>query len=84
MSERLYPRWIHHEDGRSIIVHNAEHENHMGEGWHDTPTGLTKEEPAAPVTAAAAEANPSLKGEIVSPIQEAKPKAKPGRKPKKA
>lgn len=69
---REYPRWIHHPNGRSVIVNSHEHEAAQGDGWYDTPADFPKPEVAPEAPPA-----PSDPGPV-----EGKPKGKPGPKPK--
>ena len=32
-----YPRWKYHDNGKSVIVKNAEEEAALGGGWGNTP-----------------------------------------------
>lgn len=68
---RQYPRWIHHPNGRSVIVNSPAHEEAHGEGWYDTPADFPKPE-VAPVPPALPDNN--------EPAE--KVKGKPGPKPK--
>lgn len=68
---REYPRWVHHPNGRSVIVNGPEHEVAMGDGWYDSPVDF----PAPEV----APEPPALLNE---PADQPKVKGKPGPKPK--
>lgn len=70
---REYPRWIHHPSGRSMIVNGPDHEAAQGEGWYDSPADFPASVPTVPGSDDLGK---------VGEGAEAKPKGKPGPKPK--